>query len=220
MAPLQHLTAVLGAAVAALGSVLLIAWKWHFCSTTRRGRPQLQYPPLQPEKDSYDRQVLVLGLDGAGKSSILHYMSTNTVKESPAPTQGFNSLCVNTERFKIDLLEIGGSPNLRTYWNLYLSRAHVLLFVVDSADSKRFPLVRHELHRLLAEQPELPLIVLAHKQDQSDALGASQIHQELALHRLQRKRKFAVLATSIIWAETATTKSIQDLKTLLTEFLS
>ncbi|XP_030068703.1 ADP-ribosylation factor-like protein 10 isoform X2 [Microcaecilia unicolor] len=217
MAALRQLGAVLGAVVAAVGSVLFIAWRWHFCNRTRRGRYQLHYLPLQ--KDSYDRQVLVLGLDGAGKSSILHYLTTNTVKERPEPTHGFNSLCVNTEGFKIDLLEIGGSPNLRTYWNLYLSRPRVLLFVVDSADSKRFPLVRHELHQLLAEQPELALIVLAHKQDQNDAFSACQMHKELALDRVQRKRKFAILATSLTQHGMGAAKSIQDLRALLVEFL-
>nr|XP_033783458.1 ADP-ribosylation factor-like protein 10 [Geotrypetes seraphini] len=174
---------------------------------------------LEAQKDSYDRQVLVLGLDGAGKSSILHCLTTNTVKEHPGTTYGFNSLSVNTEGFKIDLLEIGGSPNLRTYWNLYLSKADVLLFVVDSADSKRLPLVQHELHLLLAEQPELALILLAHKQDKSDALSPCQMHQELALQRVQRKRKFAILATSLMQSGIGTAKSIQDLRTLLIEFL-
>lgn len=64
---------------------------------------------------------------------------------------------------------MGGSYNLRAYWPLYLSDAHVLVFVVDSVDRSRLLTARQELHTLLAEEPRLPLVVLANKQ-----VGASQ----------------------------------------------
>ncbi|CAJ0966138.1 unnamed protein product [Ranitomeya imitator] len=63
-----------------------------------------------------------------------------------------------------DLLRLGGSQNLRTYWNQYLKKTHFLVFVVDSTDDIRLQLARHELHRLLEGAPQLPLMVLANKQ--------------------------------------------------------
>lgn len=76
------------------------------------------------------------------------------------------ALCSATTPFDIQLLviSVGGSQNLRFYWNQYLSKSHVLVFVVDSADGLRLPTARQELHCLLAEDPQLPLIVLANKQ--------------------------------------------------------
>lgn len=62
------------------------------------------------------------------------------------------------------LSTVGGSQNLRTYWNQYLKNAHIMVFVVDSTDDKRLQLARQELHRLLEESPQLPLMVLANKQ--------------------------------------------------------
>lgn len=62
------------------------------------------------------------------------------------------------------LSTVGGSQNLRTYWSHYLKNAHIMVFVVDSTDDKRLQLARQELHRLLEEATQLPLMVLANKQ--------------------------------------------------------
>ncbi|XP_018110103.1 ADP-ribosylation factor-like protein 10 [Xenopus laevis] len=114
------------------------------------------------EKVKYlDRVLLVLGLDGAGESSIIHAVSTNTTKSSSAPTHGFNSAQILHQGLWIELLEVGGSQNLRTYWNQYLKNGHIIVFVVDSTDSKRIHLARQELHWLLHEAPDLQLMVLA-----------------------------------------------------------
>lgn len=51
------------------------------------------------------RQVLVLGLDGAGKSSVLHYICSQTARERIAPTHGFNSAQLFVEGLEMDLLE-------------------------------------------------------------------------------------------------------------------
>ncbi|KAE8614826.1 hypothetical protein XENTR_v10008323 [Xenopus tropicalis] len=163
MAALRSLTMVIGAAVAALGSVLFIAWSRYF-PVQRRRRRCLACSPATEQVKYLDRQILVLGLDGAGKSSIIHAISTNTTRSSSAPTHGFNSAQIIHQGLRIELLEVGGSQNLRTYWSQYLKNANVIVFVVDSTDNKRLHLARQELHRLLHEAPDLPLMVLANKQ--------------------------------------------------------
>ncbi|XP_053145819.1 ADP-ribosylation factor-like protein 10 isoform X1 [Hemicordylus capensis] len=236
MAParaLRHLSLVLGAAVAALGSLLFIAWKIYFrdvndSSIGWRGRWEQQLEaelgrsiPNEEEKPhSCEYQVLVLGLDGAGKSSILHYVSSTDTNKCTAPTQGFNSVQLWASGFQMDLLEVGGSKNLRFYWNQYLSKAHVLVFVVDSADGPRLPAARQELHCLLAEDPQLPLIVLANKQDKSDALSEAELYKELALHTLNGQREFFLLPTSATSAGLATPNSVLHLKSLLIKLLA
>ncbi|XP_078241709.1 ADP-ribosylation factor-like protein 10 isoform X2 [Pogona vitticeps] len=172
----RHLSLALGAAVAALGSLLFIAWKIYFRDVNDscigwRGRWEQQLraelerkAPKESQPHSCQYQVLVLGLDGAGKSSIIHYVCSTEAKKHIAPTQGFSSVQLQADGLQLDLLEVGGSQNLRFYWNQYLSKSHVLVFVVDSADGLRLPTARQELHCLLAEDPQLPLIVLANKQ--------------------------------------------------------
>nr|XP_008119542.1 PREDICTED: SURP and G-patch domain-containing protein 2 isoform X2 [Anolis carolinensis] len=162
-----------------LTSLLFIAWKVYFrdandsCIGWRARWEQQLGAELQREKaasqdeeepHSCEYQVLVLGLDGAGKSSIIHYVCNTEAQKDIAPTQGFNSVQLQANGLQLDLLEVGGSQNLRFYWNHYLSKAHVLVFVVDSADGSRLPIAQQELHCLLSEDSQLPLIVLANKQ--------------------------------------------------------
>nr|XP_009684014.1 PREDICTED: ADP-ribosylation factor-like protein 10 [Struthio camelus australis] len=164
------------------------------------------------------RQVLVLGLDGAGKSSVLHYICSETAKERIAPTHGFNSARLHTEGLEMDLLEGKAQPGSPPRWAL--SQAHVLVFVVDSVDRSRLLTARQELHALLAEEPRLPLVVLANKQDKSDALSAAELHDELALHTLDGQREFFLLPTSATWASLSSATSVLHVKSLLVTLLS
>ncbi|XP_053573051.1 ADP-ribosylation factor-like protein 10 [Bombina bombina] len=218
MAALRNLSMVIGAAVAALGSVLFIAWSRYFPSRKKRLQ-QLEWSPSKKETNYLDKQVLVLGLDGAGKSSIIHVLRTNTTRSSSAPTHGFNSATIISNGLRIELLEVGGSQNLRTYWNQYLKNANIMVFIVDSTDDKRLPLARLELHRLLSEAPKLPLIVLANKQDRNTALGISNIHFELSLHRVIGQREVTVLGTSAIIDGAGQSTSLQTVRSLLEEKL-
>ncbi|NXX58695.1 ARL10 protein, partial [Scopus umbretta] len=237
MAPpgaLRDLTLALEAVVAALGSLLFIAWKicfrgagagtdwggwWERELRELRDRaPAGDAPPASLQLDW--RQVLVLGLDGAGKSSVLHYLCSQTARESIAPTRGFNTAQLFVDRLEMDLLEVGGSQNLRAYWPCYLSQAHVLVFVVDSVDRSRLLTARQELHALLDAEPRLPLVVLANKQDKSNALSAAELREELALHMLGGQRELFLLPTSATWASLSTATSVLHVKSLLVTLLS
>lgn len=110
------------------------------------------------------KQILVLGLDGAGKTSVLHSLALNRVQHSVAPTRGLNAVCIHTEDSQMEFLEIGGSEPYRSYWEKYLSRGLLLIFVVDSADHGRLPEAKKHLHRLIGTNPVLPLVVFANKQ--------------------------------------------------------
>ncbi|XP_034298792.1 ADP-ribosylation factor-like protein 10 isoform X1 [Pantherophis guttatus] len=234
VAAFRHLSLALGAAVAALGSLLFIAWKGYFrdaddsCVGWRsRWERQLEAElracnaRKEAEQPHYcEYQVLILGLDGAGKSTILHHVCSPEAKKHIAPTQGFNSVQLQASGLQMDLLEVGGSQNLRFYWNQYLSKAHILVFVVDSADGPRLHIARQELHCLLAEDPQLPLIVLANKQDKNDALSVAELQEELALHNLDSQRKFFLLPTSATSAGLATANSVLHLKHLLVKILA
>ncbi|NWH70771.1 ARL10 protein, partial [Piaya cayana] len=246
---LRELALALAAVLAVLGSLLCIAWKvWTRGTDTGTGwdgwwerelrELRDQQPPghavrtaadpwrlrvlgLTPTPPQLDwRQVLVLGLDGAGKSSVLHYICSQTAKEHMAPTYGFNWAQLSVEGLEMDLLEVGGSQNLRAYWPDYLSEAHVLVFVVDSVDRSRLLTARQELHALLAAEPRLPLVVLANKQDQNNALSTAELQEELALHTLSGERELFLLPTSATWASLSTATSVLHVKSLLVTLLS
>lgn len=58
---------------------------------------------LQPR--SAGTQVLFLGLDGAGKTSLLHCFATGSLEQDVSPTEGFNAISVNKEELQIEFLE-------------------------------------------------------------------------------------------------------------------
>ncbi|XP_015731604.1 ADP-ribosylation factor-like protein 10 [Coturnix japonica] len=231
MAPtgaLRSLTLALGAAVVVLGSLLFIAWKLYCRGSEPPGTWDGWWDRELRELRDRDtaantvvwKQVLVLGLDGAGKSSVLHYICSQKARTHIPPTLGFNSVQLRVEGLEMDLLEVGGSYNLRAYWPLYLSDAHVLVFVVDSVDRSRLLTARQELHALLAEEPRLPLVVLANKQDKSDALSTEELREELALHLLSEQRELFLLPTSATRASLSTATSVLHVKNLLVTLLS
>ncbi|XP_046523908.1 ADP-ribosylation factor-like protein 10 isoform X2 [Equus quagga] len=183
--PLSPLVLALGGAAAVLGSVLFILWKAYFGrgSERRWDRGEAWWgaePARLPEWDEWDpedeedeepaleeleqREVLVLGLDGSGKSTFLRVLSGKPPLEGHIPTWGFNSVRLPTKDFEVDLLEIGGSQNLRFYWKEFVNEVDVLVFMVDSADRLRLPWARQELHKLLDKDPDLPVVVVANKQ--------------------------------------------------------
>lgn len=69
-----------------------------------------------------------------------------------------NSVCC------LSLLTVGGKEDLRPYWQKYIRKALLLVFVVDSSNPQLFPVAKKHLHELLASRPSLPLMVLANKQ--------------------------------------------------------
>ncbi|XP_012871430.1 PREDICTED: ADP-ribosylation factor-like protein 10, partial [Dipodomys ordii] len=55
------------------------------------------------------REVLVLGLDGCGKSTFLRMLAGKPPLEGHVPTWGFNSVRLPTRNFEVDLLERSAS---------------------------------------------------------------------------------------------------------------
>lgn len=201
MVLLRHISVALTAAVAALGSALFIAF--NFLYKRRVWSPQAEYCTIREEEEELGRrQVLVLGLDGAGKSSMLQGLTpgeeTATAKRRRCrPTRGFNFMSMNATSCQLDFLEIGGGEDLRRYWSDYLRRTNILVYVVDSSDRSRLPLAKAELHRLLSAEPQLPVVVLGNKQDKVNAVSVSELHDALSLGTMNEDRKLFLLAAQL-----------------------
>lgn len=64
----------------------------------------LSVPQSRPRKPS-GTQVLVLGLDGAGKTSLLHYWATGSLELDVHPSEGFNAVSISKGDLHIEFLE-------------------------------------------------------------------------------------------------------------------
>ncbi|XP_037636149.1 ADP-ribosylation factor-like protein 9 [Sebastes umbrosus] len=177
--------------------------------------------PKAPESkpvESAGTQVLVLGLDGAGKTSLLHCLSTGVLEQDMQPTQGFNAVSINREDLHIEFLEIGGKEDLRPYWQKYMSRALLLVFVVDSSNPQLFPVAMKHLHELLASDPRLPLMVLANKQDLPGACSITDLHDALSLSEVGDRRLF-LIGTYVKKGEAELSSGVQDARDLIIQMV-
>ncbi|XP_071663908.1 ADP-ribosylation factor-like protein 9 isoform X3 [Patagioenas fasciata] len=167
----------------------------------------------------HSKQILVLGLDGAGKTSVLHCLATNHVKRSLAPTEGFNAVCVSTGESQMEFLEIGGSECLRSYWKMYLPKVLLLIYVVDSADHARLPVAKQLLHQMIQNNSTLPVVVLANKQDLEGAYCITDIHDALALSDIGDKRKMFLIGTHVAEDGSEISSSMKDAKELIAQLV-
>jgi ADP-ribosylation factor-like protein 2 len=127
-------------------------------------------------------RVLILGLDNAGKSSVVKTFLGESI-DSISPTLGFNIITLAFDDYKLNCWDIGGQKSLRSYWRNYFEQTDALIWVVDSADTDRLAMCRAELDALLGEEKlaGASLLVLANKQDLDGALPLRSIEQRLQL---------------------------------------
>ncbi|XP_068437097.1 ADP-ribosylation factor-like protein 9 [Clinocottus analis] len=231
---------VVGASAALAGGVAYFVWNYTSSSTSSSAgkEPQKDVKSEQPvvvpaaaqpvsaaepkktsePVSSAGTQVLVLGLDGAGKTSLLNCFSTGCLEPDVQPTQGFNAVSINREDLHIEFLEIGGKEELRPYWQKYMSRALLLVFVVDSSNPALFPVAKKHLHELLASEPRLPLMVLANKQDRPGSCGITDLHEALALSEVGERRLF-LIDTHVRKGEAALSSGVQDARDLIIQMV-
>uniref|UniRef100_A0A1A8F9G8 ADP-ribosylation factor-like 9 n=1 Tax=Nothobranchius korthausae TaxID=1143690 RepID=A0A1A8F9G8_9TELE len=159
-------------------------------------------------------QILVLGLDGAGKTSLLHCFSSGILEQDVEPTHGSNAVSVSRDNLHIEFLEIGGKEDLRPHWQRYTSKALLLVFVVDSSNSQLFPVVKKHLHELLAPCPSLPVMVLANKQDLPGSCSITDLHEALSLSEVGDRQMF-LIGTYVRRGEAGLSSGVQDARDLI-----
>lgn len=89
-------------------------------------------------------KILMLGLDGAGKTTILYQMKLNEAVSS-VPTVGFNVEEVNYRGLNFTVWDIGGQTRLRELWHYYYNGSNAIIYVLDSADTDRIALAKETL---------------------------------------------------------------------------
>lgn len=131
----------------------------------------------------------MIGLQNAGKTSLVNVIATGTFNDDMIPTVGFNMRKVTKGKVTIKLWDLGGQPRFRSMWERYCRGVQVVVFVVDSADMDSIEASKKELHELLSK-PSLegiPLLVLGNKNDLPGALSTTELIDKLELKKLQHR---------------------------------
>ncbi len=95
----------------------------------------------------------MLGLDNAGKTTILYKLKVGQVVQT-TPTIGFNVETVSRKNVTFSVWDVGGQDQIRGLWRHYFLNTQAVIFVVDSNDNNRLKEARDELWKVL-ESPEV-----------------------------------------------------------------
>jgi ADP-ribosylation factor-like protein 2 len=173
------------------------------------------------KEEEQEIRLLILGLDNAGKTSIVKRYCGQPIEEVE-PTLGFSIQTLeytihdgeieagdsdnknesNNTTYHLHLWDIGGQSSIRAYWRNYFEQTDGLIWVVDSTDPHRLDLVKQELLSLLQQErlAGATLLVLANKQDLTAATSPTDIATLLELNqRIQyQNRHWAIYGCSAI----------------------
>ena len=179
------------------------------------------------QKSDNEARILVLGLDNAGKTTILKTLSEESI-ETITPTQGFNIKSLVRHALdqpgprRLQTQRLGHRrPEVHPTLLEELLRQHrrtrerllTQVFVIDSADKTRVEECEEELHSLISEEKlkNVPLLIFANKQDMTFALSCETVSARLT--QLVEKLKLASIEERVwsIQACSAVTKEgLQD----------
>ncbi|KAG1361985.1 ADP-ribosylation factor 1 [Cocos nucifera] len=113
-----------------------------------------------------EMRVVMLGLDAAGKTTILYKLHIGEVL-STVPTIGFNVEKVQYKNVIFTVWDVGGQEKLRPLWRHYFNNTDGLIYVVDSLDRERIGKAKAEFQAIINDPFMLNSVILvfANKQD-------------------------------------------------------
>merc|ERR1712115_349502 len=91
---------------------------------------------LDAIKGKTEHRILMVGLDAAGKTTILYKLKLAEVVTT-IPTIGFNVETVEYKNINFTVWDVGGQDKIRPLWKHYYHNTQGIIFVVDSNDKER-----------------------------------------------------------------------------------
>jgi ADP-ribosylation factor-like protein 8 len=98
-----------------------------------------------------EMELTLVGLQNAGKSTLVNVIANGSFSEDLIPTVGFNMRKVTKGKVTIKLWDLGGQPRFRSMWERYCRGVQAIVYVVDSADADNIATAKSELHELLSK---------------------------------------------------------------------
>lgn len=146
-------------------------------------------------------RLLILGLDNAGKTTILRKFCGEPI-DRIAPTLGFDIKTLEHKLYTLNLWDVGGQKTIRSYWRNYFEKTDGLIWVIDSNDVGRLQQCKIELFNLLQQEKlaGASLLVFANKQDLEGSMTSDEIATVLELHSSDRfkNRHWSIFACSAV----------------------
>ncbi|KAI8839168.1 P-loop containing nucleoside triphosphate hydrolase protein [Chytriomyces cf. hyalinus JEL632] len=168
--------------------------------------------------------ILLVGLDNAGKSTIINGLKLNAVrktfpppqrfqcplppefrgkKAAPTeivPTVGFSVETFSTQhRLTFTVFDMSGQGKYRDLWEYYFPDVEAIVFVIDASDKARACVARDELETMLENKVlrmrKIPILFFANKMDVDGGMTPSECSGALGLEEI-KDRNWTICATN------------------------
>mmetsp|Transcript_7197 Transcript_7197/g.14800 ORF Transcript_7197/g.14800 Transcript_7197/m.14800 type:complete len:151 (-) Transcript_7197:4201-4653(-) len=119
-----------------------------------------------------EMELTVLGLQNAGKTTLVNLLSTGQFVEDRIPTVGFNIRKFSKGGVSLKVWDLGGQERFRGMWERYCLGVNAIVYVVDSANKEMFEAAKIELHDIVGREAleGIPILFLGNKNDLPGAI--------------------------------------------------
>jgi len=147
------------------------------------------------------KDVLLLGLDAAGRTTILYLLKFDDVSPLLGPTIGFNVEEIIHKQARVTFWDLSGHHMVRCLWKRYYSdTTAAVIYCVDHTDIDRLTEARDVLHSLVLPAAEkhgyFPILIFASKIDLENGLSIQEVGEAMQLYDYRGPWK--VFGTSIV----------------------
>jgi len=131
-----------------------------------------------PQKEM---KVLIVGLDAAGRTTMLYHWWANEKQQYVIPTVGINCETFTHKDASVTVWDVGANAQSRFFYANYFKPGFSLIWVVDCTDRERIEESHQELLALIKrikekENPEeIPLLIFVNKRDKAGGLTGDEV---------------------------------------------